>query len=81
MDKIFAEVIALLWGKIPDDQLDSNVDVYRYSSPTIALECLCSQIDDHKIAIDRHVFEHLRKLCEAKGVDCSYLDSVKIQLF
>jgi hypothetical protein len=77
MDRQFPEIIDFFRGKIPDYQLDSDVDIYNKSSPTIALENLCSQIDDYNIPLDKGIFECLKRLCESKGVDSSYIEIVQ----
>jgi hypothetical protein len=77
MDRQFPEIIDFFRGKIPDYQLDSDVDIYEKSSPTVALESLCSQIDDYNVPLDKDIFDCLKKLCESKGVDIDYIQMVQ----
>lgn len=73
----FEKVINSLRGKIPEQQLTSFSDIFKDSDPKIAIECVCTQIDELEVKISQEQYEELNALCSLAGVEDSYLQDLK----
>ena len=69
MKERFQKIIKFLDGKISRDQLKSYDDIFSFSDPKTAIECVCTQIDEMEVAISKEIFEELDLLCTSSGVD------------
>ncbi len=68
------EIIRLFEGKIPKNQLDDYLLFSKAGEESIALENLCTQIDEYGIKISASVFETIRSACASEGLDSKYFE-------
>lgn len=57
---------------LPDEQLSDMSDLTRAGEPGIALENFCTQLYENDVQVPLALFNDLRKLGEAMGIDQSY---------
>lgn len=77
MKERFQQIIKFLDGKISKDQLKSYDDIFSFSDPKTAVECVCTQIDEMEMTISKEIFEDLDFLCTSSGVDKQYLKDIE----
>jgi hypothetical protein len=67
-----AEVLNRSKGSIPDEQLADMQDLNEHGEPGVALENFCTQLDEYDVAVPQELWNELRCLGEAMGLDESY---------
>ena len=77
MEERFQKIIRYLDGKISRDQLKSYEDIFNFSDPKAAIECVCTQVDELEVPISKEIFQELVLLCSSSGVEKQYVTDIE----
>lgn len=65
-------VIDALSGHLSPEQAQDMLDLTRAGEPGVALENLCTQLEEYEIVIPLTLYDHIRLLGKAMQLDESY---------
>jgi hypothetical protein len=79
-EAILLSVIGKIGHLFPDDTANNVTELATHSEPGIALETLCTQIDEHQLSIDADTFNDIMQVAILIGLYPAELETIKASL-
>jgi hypothetical protein len=68
MEKELINVLESMKNNLPHDLYESNIELIEHGEAVIALENLCSQIDDNEIPITKEIYNKIKDIAIGAGL-------------
>ena len=78
-DTLLTIIASVDGNKIPADRMQSTRELTVAGEPGIALEILCSNLDDFGVAITADTLSLIREIGQAMGIDPDYWERLTVK--
>ncbi len=78
IDGVLRAIVVRVEAALPRDDIENVWEFIDVGEPGLALETLCTQLDEYDIAVPPEVLDQMRTIGHGMGLDASLWEGLKL---